>query len=130
MNLLLAFLFFNRYEEERRDARLLHNIIPSKTGKFAWKLLFPAMVDSLSTWFFFQERIKIPLDRTSSRYHFVGDKLSQRMNNKELRTLRKKTRTMNKTWREMNKEKVKSYSSTKGLSSYIYKRGLRKVQLP
>jgi hypothetical protein len=27
----------------------------------------------------------------------VGDKLSQRMNNKELRTLRKKTRTMNKT---------------------------------
>jgi hypothetical protein len=27
----------------------------------------------------------------------VGDKFSQRMNNKELRTLRKKTRTMNKT---------------------------------
>ncbi|KAK2354362.1 acid phosphatase [Trifolium repens] len=29
--------------------------------------------------------------------YIVGDKLSQRMNNKELRTLRKKTRTMNKT---------------------------------
>ena len=38
--------------------------------------------------------------------HTVGDKLSQRMNNKEFRTLRKKTRTMNKIEENELREKV------------------------